>query len=69
MLILVWVVIDLPNSAQYNRLTDGLMGVCLDPSDCNYQIIGLSVRPFNAYGRIGWTESPCIRLQFSQRYY
>ena len=31
------------------RLTVESMGVCLDPSDCNPRISGLSVGPFRGY--------------------
>ena len=33
----------------YNRLTDKSMGLCLDPSDWNLRITGLSVGHFIGY--------------------
>lgn len=41
------------------------MGVWLGPSDCNCQIIGLSVDPFNAYSLEQETQRvpfiPCLK--------
>ena len=44
-----WVFHSFADRLWNNRLTDGLMGICLDPSDCNQGISELSVGPFRGY--------------------